>query len=83
MSIPSPRNLCRSSSRRGLFSAAVEPAARSAALEGVKRVLFASAHSIVAFSNGASKEIPPRRSPGALAIETFFSCSGFRRFGIS
>ena len=51
MSIRSPihRNLCRGSIRRGPAPAVNEPAPRP-----VKRILFASAHSIVDFSNGAS-----------------------------
>ena len=51
MSIPSllSRNLCRGSIRRGVTPAVNEPAPRP-----VKRILFASAHSIVDFSNGAS-----------------------------
>ena len=56
MSIPSPlsRNLCRGSIRRSATPDVDKPALRPAAPRPVKRILFASAHSIVDFSNGAS-----------------------------
>ena len=56
VSIPSPlsRSLCRGSIRRGGASVLSEPARRRAAPKPRKRILFASAHSIVDFSNGAS-----------------------------
>jgi hypothetical protein len=54
ISSPLSRNLCRGSVRRGGAAVLSEPARRPVAPKPRKRILFASAHSIVDFSNGAS-----------------------------
>ena len=55
MSIPSPlrRDLCRGSTRRAVLAGAGALERRHGGPRPAKRVLFASAHSIVDFSNGA------------------------------
>jgi hypothetical protein len=56
MSIPSPlrRNLRRGSTLPAVVPAAYDSARRNGHPDPVKRLMFASAHSIVDFSNGAS-----------------------------
>ncbi len=56
MSVPSPlrRNLCRGSTQPGVLPSVGEPVRRRGRPRTANKVLFASAHSVVDFSNGAS-----------------------------